>query len=689
LALEDVQERDAGEQNDGAALPAREEVPGGTGGGPPYRLRDLRGRDLALVLATLALVIVPFVVALVRSWHDGWLPSGDEANIATRSLDVFSRHPPLTGLPSTSFRYGKDIYTYHPGPFEFYLIAVPIRLFGMRAGPLFTAAGINLSAVLIALWVLYRRAGIAVMLWAGVLIQLVIWSAGTSVLVDTLSSNMPMYSVLCTAVLCWALIEGDYRLLPLTALVASYAAQQHLAATSLVGVIVLFALAFLVVTVIVRTRRGEVGLVRASLRFALIAFGVAFVCWLPPIVNQIVGHPGNITEIIRFALDNNRPKVGIRSGVTQAVRAIAPPTVLGHTNWTGLEVSQHLDTARRVAGVVVVLLLLGAGVVGWRKRRALRNLVVLTVVFLAAGVVNGGNIPFSDEAWRINLYRWTWTAAFLTWTAIGWGLALVAAPLFARLRDAQPRVHRLAPIALVVVAALVASATVLTSSADDHNRERPAFALEPAIGAAVLRNVDHKHPVLVSFSGAAAADIGCYIVFRLVRAGVPVEVTPFFLPDYGGHRKYHPAPNTPALVVSSRKTAFGSTPGRTIADTVFDPEYTALVDDLVASSAGQKLELAPGGQQIIARDFPEPKLRALMELLLLSYPSNPRGVIANGFFLRLIEEGAVKTPYLDPAKVHRLRELADNPNKIIGDERLRISVVPPDQINSSTVPGLS
>ena len=87
------------------------------------------------------------------------------------------------------------------------------------------------------------------MLWARVMLaQAVIWSAGTAVLTDTLSSNMPMYSLLCTAVLAWALVDGDIRLLPFAALVASYAAQQHLAA----GVIVLALVGVAVVAVVVQ-----------------------------------------------------------------------------------------------------------------------------------------------------------------------------------------------------------------------------------------------------------------------------------------------------------------------------------------------------------------------------------------------------------------------------------------------------
>ena len=93
----------------------------------PRRVRDYHGRDRALILGVFVLTLVPFVVALVRARQDGWVPSGDEANIATRSLDVFSRHPPLTGLPTTSYLTGSGIFTDHPGPIEFYLLAVPLR----------------------------------------------------------------------------------------------------------------------------------------------------------------------------------------------------------------------------------------------------------------------------------------------------------------------------------------------------------------------------------------------------------------------------------------------------------------------------------------------------------------------------------------------------------------------------------
>jgi hypothetical protein len=689
LALEDVQERTARgatEDNDDTTVDLAR---AGIGGGPPYRLRDLRGRDLALALATLVLVVVPFVVALIRSWHDGWLPTWDQANIATRSLDVFSRHPPLTGLPSTSALYGDKISTNHPGPFEFYLIAVPLRLFGMRAGPLLTAGAINMSAVLVALWVIYRRAGIYAMLWASVLLQAFMWSAGTAVLVDTLSSNMQLYSVMCSAVLTWALVDGDIALLPLAVFVASYAAQQHLASTALVGTVVFVALVSLIVRVVRRARRGEKDVVRSYVRWGLIALGVAVVCWLPPMIDQATGHPGNITAIIQFARDNHRPTVGLRSGVTQAIRAIAPPTVLLQTDVSGLDVARHLDLSGRIAGVIIVALLLAVGVHAWRRCRALANLVVVTVVVLAAGTINGSNVPYSLEMWRINLYRWTWTAAFLTWLAIGWGLALVVAPLAARLSDA-PKIRRLAPIALVVVAALFTTATATISGRDDHDPERQLFDIEPALGSAVLRNVDHKHPVVVSFSGPSATDIGFYIIFRLVQAGVPVEVPRFLSQDFDGHRKYTPSPNTPAIVLESSGAPLAPQAGRVIASHDFvDPEYSALVDQLVAEAGTQNIVWGPNAQQALIRDIPNAGNRKLLEIQLDNFSKNPRLTLTNDFFLKYVEEGIITSPHLDLAKVQRLRQLsAQQNNKVLGDEQVRIRLVPADQVGGSTVPGV-
>ncbi|MDQ1534549.1 MAG: hypothetical protein QOF28_2310, partial [Actinomycetota bacterium] len=354
-----------------------------------FRLRDLDGRDRQFAIALLLLVLVPFAVALVRAFHDGWVPSGDEANIATRALDVFSHHPPLTGLPSTSALYGDKIQTNHPGPIEFYLLAVPLRVLGASAGPLLTAAAINLACVLVALWVVFRRLGLTAMLWAGVLMLAVMWSAGTAVLTDTLSSNMTMYSLLCFAVLAWALVDGDIRLLPLAALVASYAAQQHLAVGLIVGALGFVAVIALGIQVVARVRRGDTTVKRTARRWSAAAVAVVAVCWAPVVYDEITGHPGNVTNVVRFARDNTRPTLGTRSGFEQALHVVAPPTVLAHTDTVGYFFLSDLGLWRVVFGILVVTALAALAWSARSRSRAVARLAFVALVVLAAGVVDG------------------------------------------------------------------------------------------------------------------------------------------------------------------------------------------------------------------------------------------------------------------------------------------------------------
>ena len=222
---------------------------------------------------------------------------------------------------------------------------------------------------------------------------------------------------------------------------------------------------------------------------------------------------------------------------------MTPPSVLGRTDTSGLYFLDGLGAFRYVLGALVVAALV---VLVWRARgrwRAVAPLALVGLVLLFAGFVNGSNIPDSTEAWRINLYRWTWSAAFVTWTALGIGGAVVVRRLVGRSRVAgrAERLGRLAPIALLVVAALIAASIVFVSGSDDHNRERPAFALEKRVAAVVLDRVDRDHPVVIVSSGYAAnLSIAPYLIFRLLEAGVTVEVPKDITPTYGKHRQYDP-----------------------------------------------------------------------------------------------------------------------------------------------------
>lgn len=647
----------------------------------PHRLRDLHGRDRFFMSGLFVLVIVPFVVAFIRARRAGWVPTNDEARIAIQSLDVFSRHVPLTGLPSSSEIYGGNIRTSHPGPFEFYAMALPVRVLGLSVGPLVTAAAVNAGCGLAALWALFRRLGSTATLWAGAVFLAVIWSGGTAVLTDTLSSNMPMYSLVATAILAWAVIDGDLRLLPLAALVGSYAAQQHLAAVIMVLALGALATVAIVWQVVRRARRGDEAIARFAVRWSAAALAVAAVCWAPVAYEQATGHPGNLTAILRFSRDGTRPTVGFKSGFDEVMRTVTPPTLLGRTNTSGLFFLGSVDFSRLVAGALVVVALALLGVAARTRGPAVARLAVVALTLMAAGFVDGSNIPDSIESGKVNLYRWAWSIAFVTWTALGLGLALVVD----RRRRAVGRAWRargLAPVALLLVCALLTASIAFTDGPDDQIRDLVSFGPDRTVAAAVLAKVERTTPIVVVVRGFAATySIAPYLIARLVDAGVTVEVPDAETVWYGRGRRYDGASGAAALVVVSGPTRPASGPGRLVAMTRFAPERTALIHELAAAARGKDFSLEPGVERRVHGAFPGYPA-AVIDQWFAQLPKGVDERLENPAFLRLVLDGVFRSPVFDPAKIRRLRDLPARQNVIQGDEQVEVHLLTPAEVRT-------
>src|SRR5215213_9880607 len=87
--------------------------------------------DVVTALCCLAWC-VPSIVAVTRAVRTGWYPVADQALIAVGAGDVLTVHHRLIGTAaSVSFR---GVLANHPGPLQFDLVALPVRLFGSGAG---------------------------------------------------------------------------------------------------------------------------------------------------------------------------------------------------------------------------------------------------------------------------------------------------------------------------------------------------------------------------------------------------------------------------------------------------------------------------------------------------------------------------------------------------------------------------
>ncbi|HYM53822.1 MAG TPA: hypothetical protein VES97_00555, partial [Solirubrobacteraceae bacterium] len=187
-----------------------------------------------------------------------------------------------------------------------------------------TVGLVNTAAIVGAVVLARRRGGRALMFIAAVAIVLMSRSLAPEVLHDVWNPSAGLFPFTLLILLSWSLACGEYRLLPLTVLVASFVVQCQLAflAPSLVALAV--GLAGLLVSL--RSSRAELeakgpGRSRGVWRWALAALLVVVVCWTPPAIDQIEGNPGNLTAVVRTATAN-RSTLGATVGWRAVVRAV-------------------------------------------------------------------------------------------------------------------------------------------------------------------------------------------------------------------------------------------------------------------------------------------------------------------------------------------------------------------------------
>jgi hypothetical protein len=183
---------------------------------------------------------------------------------------------------------------HHPGPFLFYAVAPFYGLSGFKtAGLSAGAVAINLTAVALLLWTMLRhgppRLAIAVAVVSAFYLIRV-----PELLVSPWNPHTLVVPMMALLVVTAAVANGRVWLLPLAAVLASFVVQCHVA----VGPA---ALALLVVAVALMTRS-----IPRSRRVATLSRPLAVTCvaallaWCLPIVEQLKGQPGNLTELWKF-----------------------------------------------------------------------------------------------------------------------------------------------------------------------------------------------------------------------------------------------------------------------------------------------------------------------------------------------------------------------------------------------------
>jgi hypothetical protein len=503
------------------------------------RHRRVRRTGLSgwLVPSAFAAVAVPYLVALVRvlSSAGGRITLPDDLAL----IDLHVRR-------AMDFQQQLGVFDHnnwnHPGPAYFYLQSMAYRLLGSRPSTLFAGAVIlsGLAAMGV-VWVVLRRSSAtravmtaAVMCWLGIILsahspQALTYSEGPlGALVSPWNPMVVIVPLLLLCVLGASAIAGSGLSVIGAALVASFVVQANISSGPLaLGILGIATVGWVVA--LLRRRSSPVGLTRRTALLGSAAGVLLVLAWLPPLIEQVNGAPGNMTLIWRFFT------VGHPGQTTTAALwtlvDVGATSVVGPSQVMGRLLGNSPPHAALGIAVLFgsVLASAYAVVVGIRQgRRFAAGLGVVSLLGLVILVIS-----------------FTKVVGFVFGYLAIWGVVIPLACMLSVLMLGVPErwrtgsVLRASRVGLLVVTAvasvgfmLAAARTPATHTASDPQVDQLAALVQP--------HLDRRLAVEVNDAGAGTADtqlldterfIG--LVNELERRGYTPKVNRFWLSQFG------------------------------------------------------------------------------------------------------------------------------------------------------------
>jgi hypothetical protein len=466
----------------------------------------------------------PVMASTMRALIQGWMPAGDQAIIATRAYDVFTSHTPLVGQHSDATAVTHHTL-YSLGPMLFWLLALPAR-FGSPATLALTMGVANTLAIIGVIALARRRGGRALMFAVAIAVVLMCVSLAPEVFHDVWNPSAGLFPFMLLIFLCWSLACGEYRLLPLTVLVASFVVQCQLAflppslgllAVGLAGLVVSRGSHRTVPGEPAAANRGRRG---SMWHWALAALVVAMVCWSPPVIDQIERRPGNLTVVVDTATAT-KSTLGATVGWRAVVRAIGVPPWWLKSPRSPWERKTDVRTAPDALGSASCLLMLCAllviAVVGLRRRRPdLCAGALVALVLCAALAAVAASTPTTHLLASTLGYTLWWgsPAGMFVWVILGWSVATTLA------ERGPSRLRAPAFASAIGIGALAATGTavVAAESQDYHLWEyRPLDAMFAGLDKGIPAG---RTVLLVGSLGNTTFRFKQAARFALVRRGI-------------------------------------------------------------------------------------------------------------------------------------------------------------------------
>jgi hypothetical protein len=449
------------------------------------------------VVALIAAVAVPLVVAVVALADDGWHATGDMAQ-AELHVRGFFADPPLLGAAGrlgTIQEQGS-----HPGPLAWLALLPGYRLLG-QSGWALEASVALVAGVWAAVTILLarRRGGWALATIVTIGLLVLIRSNGPEVFSEPWNPWLAVLPFAAFVLLVWSVLCDDRAALPGAVVAGSYALQCHVGYALLVGGLGLLATAWAV------RRRWWRPLALAGVLGVLV--------WLPPAIEQVTaddGWPGNLSILY----DNFAEPAEDPVGAGAAVKAFA-----GELNvagpWLAGPGHQPTDAPAWAGFAAMAAAWAAAALVAWRRR--LDGPLKLHLVLAAAcalGTVSMARVfgDFFDY-----VIRWMWVLAALVAVAIVWTAW-----------EATPERWR-RPLAGAGAAALAAAVVLAAVGAADVHSSGPRNSeIVAALTPALAGQLDPDGHYLMRWEDTVSLGAtGVGVLLELEKQGYDVGADPF------------------------------------------------------------------------------------------------------------------------------------------------------------------
>jgi hypothetical protein len=443
---------------------------------------------LPQLLAGLAAAI-PVINSTIKAVHAQWVPAGDAGIIATRGWDVLTSHSPLIGQYSEAGLVIHGQIMHSPGPMLYWLLALPAR-FGSATTIALTMGAINTVAIIGCVALARRRGGLILMFATAFGIALMCQSLPTEAMHDVWNPAAGLFPFLLLIFLGWSLGSGDYWLLPLAALVASFVAQTHLMYGAPAAVVLVVGVGGLLLWWL--ERRGSRGAEprRPAPRiwpWAVAALLVVAACWTPPAIDQVENDPGNLATIVR-TIEHRGQTLGPTVGWNAVVRSVGIRPWWLHVPASEWERKYDVRVTPSGTRTDSAIALLGAlfltGLIGALRRRwDLASAALIGLGLCGAIYVEAASNPKTLLLAETLGYTMWWGSelGFWVYLILAWGLWLglvgISRSTIGALRPRLPALQRSLPartrLVAIVLAALAGLGGVVAVGAAVAKTARP------------------------------------------------------------------------------------------------------------------------------------------------------------------------------------------------------------------------